>query len=115
MLKKLDLRLPYELVLRQLPNRSTEQNAKLHALCNDIAKQKQWAGEWLETEDWKRLFVAALYGQKVVPSLEGGGFVVLNKRTSKMTVAECIELIEYIQAWAVDNGVLLWDDEKVTA
>lgn len=105
----------WEVVCRALPTRSTEQNAKLHALCSDIAKQRQWAGEWLETEDWKRLFVAALYGQKVMPSLNGDGFVVLNKRTSKMTVAECIELIEFITAWAVDHGVLLWDDAKEAA
>lgn len=90
--------------------RSLEQNAKLHALCNDIAEQRQWAGEWLDTESWKRLFVAALYGQKVVPGVEGG-FVVFNKRTSKMTIEECSELIEYIQHWAVENGVKFLADE----
>jgi hypothetical protein len=91
--------------------RTSEQNRKLHAMCQDIARQKKWAGEFLDVEDWKRLFVAAIYGQKVVPSLEGHGFVVLNKKTSRMLVDECTPVIEYIQAWAVDNDVELKEDD----
>jgi hypothetical protein len=89
--------------------RTSAQNDKLHALCRDVAKQKQWAGAWMDVEDWKRMFVAQLYGQKVVPSLDGRGFVVLNKRTGRMIVEECSEVIEYLTAWAVDNGVVLHD------
>jgi hypothetical protein len=94
--------------------RTTEQNKKLHALCNDISKQRQWAGAWMDVEDWKRLFVAQLYGQKVVPSLDGKGFVVLNKRTGRMIIEECSEAIEYIQAWAVDQGIKLGDETTPT-
>ena len=86
------------------PTRTLEQNAALHGMIGDVAKQLLWAGERLEPEDWKRLFAAAIWGQKVVPGLEGG-FVVLNKRTSKMKVKEASDLIEFIAAWGSERGV----------
>lgn len=42
-----------------LRERSNEKNAHLHAILGAIAKQKQWAGQWLDIEAWKRLMVAA--------------------------------------------------------
>lgn len=41
------------------PTRSLDQNAKLHAMCGDIAKQMPWMGRKLSTDDWKRLLVDA--------------------------------------------------------
>lgn len=94
----------------RLVQRTTEQNSKLHALLGDIASQKQWAGQWLDIEDWKRLITAAwerANGRqaRVFPSLDGNGIDVVYQRTSRMSKQEMIELIEYAQAWAVENGV----------
>lgn len=96
------------------PKRSLDQNAKLHALCSDIAKQKQWGGEWLETEDWKRIMTAGWMKAtgrvvKLVPDLEGNGFIPLYQKTSKLNVKQGIELIEFIQAWMVDNEIHFYD------
>jgi len=66
----------------------------------------------MDPEDWKRIFVAAIYGQKVVPNLDGDGFVVLNTKTSSMTIPECTPVIERIIAWAVDNDVKLRECEE---
>lgn len=90
--------------------RTVDQNSKLHALLTEISNQTQWAGEWMDAEDWKRLFVAHLHGQKVVPGLEGG-FVVINRRTSKMTISQCSELIEWVIAWATMKGLKIREDE----
>lgn len=92
--------------------RSLEQNDKLHALLSDIAQQKQWAGQWLDIEDWKRLMTAAWERAnnrqaRMFPSLDGQGIDVVYRRTSRMGKAEMIELIEYAQAWAVQNDVRL--------
>jgi hypothetical protein len=99
----------------RLIQRSVEQNSKLHALLNDIASQKQWAGQWLDIEDWKRLITAAwerANGRqaRVFPSLDGRGIDVVYQRTSRMSKQEMIELIEYAQAWAVENGVKLAEE-----
>lgn len=94
----------------RLSARSSEQNRKLHALLGEIARQKQWAGIWLSTEDWKRLLTAAWIrvsgGQvRVLPSLDGAGVDVLYQHTSRLSKLEMSELIEFVQAWAADNGI----------
>lgn len=92
--------------------RSVEQNAKLHAMLSDISKQRQWAGQWLDVEDWKRLMVAAWcrankQGVRIVPALDGEGFDVIYRRTSKLSVAEMIGLIEFVEWWAAEHDVRL--------
>lgn len=94
----------------QKRKRTPDQNSKLHAMCADVARQVPWAGGMLDTEEWKRIFVAAIYGQRVVPGLDGE-FVVLNKRTSRMKVAECAEVIERIYAFGAEKGVV-WSNES---
>lgn len=92
--------------------RSLDQNSKLHALLSDISEQKEWAGQKLDVEDWKRLMTAAWERAnnrqaRMFPSLDGQGIDVVYRRTSRMAKAEMIDLIEYATAWAVQNGVLL--------
>lgn len=67
---------------------------------------------WLDTEDWKRLLVAAWertqdYSVKVLPALDGQGIDVIYRRTSRLSKQEMSELTEFATAWAVDNGVKL--------
>ena len=95
-----------------LRQRSTEQNARLHALLHDISTQKQWAGQWLDIEAWKRLIVAAwerAEGRQAefYPAIDGVGFDVVYRRTSRMNKQEMISLIEYATAWAVQNAINL--------
>lgn len=95
---------------KSIRQRSIEQNDKLHALLSDIASQKQWAGQWLDIEDWKRLITAAWERSagrqaRIFPSLDGAGIDVVYQRTSRMNKEEMSELIEYATAWAIQNGV----------
>lgn len=95
-----------------LRERSIEQNSKLHALLHDISSQKKWAGQRLDIEAWKRLLVAAWERSEkrpaeIYPALDGAGFDVVYRRTSRMNKQEMIELIEYATAWAIENGVTL--------
>ena len=87
------------------PTRNLEQNAALHALLQEIAESRQWAGQPLDVEDWKRLLTAAWMratgrGIRLVPALDGQGFDALYQRTSTLTKSEMSELISYIEAWA---------------
>lgn len=84
--------------------RSSEQNRKLHALLQDIAQRREWAGRKWDAEVWKRLLVAAwtrARGEQslIVPALDGHGVDVVFRRTSRMSKAELSELIDFIQAW----------------
>ena len=90
------------------PKRSGEQNAALHALITQIATHCEWAGKRWDLETWKRLLVSAwgrTNGQQmqIVPALDGHGVDIVPIRTSKLTRAECSDLLEYVQAWAAEN------------
>ena len=92
--------------------RSHEQNSKLHAILQDISTQKQWAGHWLDAEDWKRLMVAAFErankeAARIFPAIDGQGIDMIYRRTHRMSKQEMSELIEFATAWAVDNDIRL--------
>ena len=95
-------------VVIEPPTRSGEQNAALHALVTEIAQRCDWAGRRWDVETWKRLLVSAwgrTNGQQmhIVPALDGNGVDIVPIRTSKLTRAECSDLLEYVQAWAAEN------------
>lgn len=104
-------RLPEErawkvLISPYLPKRSLPQNALLHSVISDVADQVPWAGQLRDVETWKLLFSAALYGQEVIPSLDGTGIVVRTTPTSGMNRGECSDLIESIYAFGAERGVI---------
>lgn len=95
------------------PTRSLAQNARLHAMLGAVSHQKEWYGQYLSSEDWKRMFCAALEGVRVVPGIEQGTFVPIGMRTRDMTVSELGDLMTLIEKFCAEHGVLLYDDEEV--
>ena len=97
--------------------RSNAQNRRFHAMVRDIAAQVKWAGDFMDEEDWKRLFLAAKYEQKVVPNPldPHGAFVVVNVRRSRgLTVPEMADFMTEIEVFGVEHGVR-WSEQKVAA
>ncbi|WP_148716472.1 recombination protein NinB [Chitinolyticbacter meiyuanensis] len=92
--------------------RTIDQNAKLWSVLTDIADQVNWHGQKLSKEDWKHVLTAALQKMRVVPAIDGAGFVALGMSTSRMTVAEMCELIELAQAFGAEHGVMWGDDAR---
>lgn len=93
-----------------LDTRSNEQNALLHALLTKLSRSVEWAGSKRDVETWKRLVVAAYCREKkmsanMYPALDGQGFDVVYRRTSRMSVKEVSEIIEWLYAWAADKGI----------
>lgn len=86
--------------------RSLDQNAKLWPMLQDIAKQCNWHGMRLKEDEWKDLLSAGLVQSKVVPNLEGNGFVILGQRTSKLTKSQFAALIELLYAFGAERGVV---------
>lgn len=81
--------------------RTIEQNAKMWAMLTDISKQVIWHGQRLSKEEWKEMITAALKRQKVVPGIDGG-FVVIGASTSKMSIKEMIDVIDFSYAFGSD-------------
>ena len=87
------------------PTRNLEQNAKMWAMLADISNHTDWHGIKLNAEEWKDLLSAGLVQSRVVPNLEGNGFVILGQRTSKLTKSQFAALIELLYAFGTDRGV----------
>lgn len=100
---------------RKKATRSLEQNARFHAICDDIARSGlEWAGKARDADAWKVLLVsghatATKIGSEIVPGIEGE-FVNVRESTASMSVARSSSLIEYAQAFAAEHGVALRDE-----
>ena len=101
--------------------RSDAENRLLHALLTHIARSQEWAGKTRDVEVWKRLLVASWLRARgesveILPALDGHGVDVVFRRTSDLSKSECAELIDYINAWATEQGIYLpAQGERVTA
>lgn len=87
-------------------SRSLEQNARMWSMLAEVAEQVEWYGKKLSAEDWKDVFTASLRQARVVPTIDGDGFVPLGMRTSSMTKAEMGALMDLIEAFGVQRGVV---------
>lgn len=91
------------------PTRSLEANAAMWAKLGDISEQVVWYGKKLSAEDWKTVLTASLRQTRVVPTIDGDGFVPLGMSTSKMSVKEMGALLDLIDAFAAQHGVVFHD------
>lgn len=88
--------------------RSSEQNKRFHAMLTEISDQIEWAGAKRDPEFWKRVMLAAKYGQEIVPNplSEAGEPIVVNVRVSRgLTVHEMSEFLMEIQVFGDERGV----------
>lgn len=97
------------------PTRSLEQNARMWAMLTDVSRQVVWYGKTLTPEDWKDVFTASLRKARVVPTIDGDGFVPLGMSTSKMSKAEIGTLMDLMEAFGAQHGVVFSDLAKHTA
>jgi hypothetical protein len=90
------------------PKRTDAQNRLLWPMLTALSTGLKWHGQTLSPEDWKDLLSAGLKRElRMVPNLDGNGFVSLGARTSTMTKAEFSDLIELIRAFAAREGISL--------
>lgn len=91
------------------PTRTLGQSAKLHAMLADVARQLEWPVngkmERLSVDDWKAVVVASLMQEKRMAAGLRGGFVILGKRTSSMTIREMSDAIEFLYSFGAEQGV----------
>lgn len=100
------------------PTRNSDQNAKFHAVCTDLAKSKlPWAGKPRTAIQWKVLLVSAHSKAteeefEIIPGLEGE-FVNVRESTALMSVKRSASLITYSIAFCDMNGVPLHETKKL--
>lgn len=92
------------------PTRSSDANAAMWVYLQAFAEQLMWPvnGQMtrLEPEEFKQILSAA-FRQENVRLAQGldGGMVMLGARTSKFSVREMSEFLEFLQATAAARGV----------
>lgn len=90
--------------------RSLPQNARMWAMLTDVARQLPWHGTKLPPDDWKLIFLDALKREvRVVPALDGRGFVNLGRSSSDLSKEEMSDLMELIAAFGAQHGVVFSD------
>jgi hypothetical protein len=90
--------------------RSTDQNSRMWAMLTDVATQLEWHGKRLRPDDWKLIFLDALKRElRMVPNLDGTGFVNLGRSSSDLSKAEMGDLMELIAAFGANHNVKFQD------
>lgn len=90
--------------------RTLDQNSRMWAMLTDVATQLAWHGRKLRPADWKLVFMDALKRElRIVPNIDGTGFVNLGQSSSDLSKGEMSDLIELISAFGATHGVVFHD------
>lgn len=104
---------PQTRVTFQASKRSCDQNSLLWAALTEIAQKVEWHGIKITPDDWKLIFMHSLNSElRIVPSLDGKGFVNLGTSSSKLSKQEMSMLIELIMMFAAERGVVFSWEKK---
>lgn len=86
--------------------RSIPQNDRMWAMLTDVAQQVPWHGLKLTPDDWKLIFLDGLKRElRLVPNIDGNGFVNLGRSSSDLSKGEMTELIELIFMFGAKHDV----------
>lgn len=95
------------------PKRTLPQNDRLHAMLTELAEQVTWHGQKMSVDDWKLVFMDGLNRElRIVPNLEGNGFVNIGRSTSKLGKEEFSDLMALIEAFGAKHDVKFSDDRR---
>lgn len=93
------------------PKRSLPQNDRFWSMLTDVAQQMTWHGVKLTADDWKLVFMDALKREmRLVPNIDGNGFVNLSRSSSDLSKEEMSDLMEIIAAFGAKHGVEFHSD-----
>lgn len=96
--------------------RTGDQNSRMWAMLTEVAQQVPYHGIKLAADDWKLIFLDALKREvRMVPNLDGTGFVSLGRSSSDLSKAEFSDLIELIYAFGAKNSVVFSHDQEQAA
>lgn len=100
----------------QEAKRTSDQNARMWAMLTEVARQVKWHGQRLSADDWKLVFLSALKQElRIVPNLDGTGFVQLGRSSSSLSVGEMADLMDLIAAFGAREGVTFNTTEQEAA
>ena len=95
------------------PKRTLPQNSRLWSALKVVSAQVKYHGLKLSADDFKTLFMDALWREtRMVQSLENDGMVALRRSSADLSVKEAEQLIALIYEWGYRNGVVFSVDAR---
>lgn len=86
--------------------RTLPQNDRFWSMLTDVSAFMRKRGRGHAPEEWKVIFMSAMgHEVKFLPSLDQKSFVPLGHSSSDLSVSEMSDLMEFIEAWAAENGL----------
>jgi hypothetical protein len=96
--------------------RTLPQNSSFWAMLTDVAEQLPWHGIKLKSDDWKLVFLDALKREvRLVPNIDGTGFVNLGRSSSDLTKEEMGDLMTLIEEFGARHGVVFQNEREQAA
>lgn len=86
--------------------RTLGQNTRLWGTATTLSDEVLWHGQRLSPRDWINFGIASLKNARIVPNLDGDGFVVLGGSTSDMSRDQLDNLQEQIYEIGSRFGVV---------
>ncbi len=96
------------LVVIREPTRSLDQNAKLHAMLDDIRRQKPMGWD-KDIDTWKSIMLRSLGHEIRFEQDISGNIFPLGLKTSALSVKQMAELIEFAYSFGAENGII-WSE-----
>lgn len=95
------------------PKRTLDQNSRFWAMLTDVASQVEWHGLKLSPDDWRLIFLDGLKSElRLVPNIDGNGFVNLGRSSSDLSKDEMGQLMDLIEAFGANHGVVFhWRED----
>lgn len=101
------------------PTRTLDQNAAQWPILDAFSKQKQLMVngkmEWVSDEEWKDVLTAAFNEELNRVAHWKGRMILLGQRTSKFGKGRFSEWLEWLHAAAVEEGVVVYPEERLAA
>lgn len=95
--------------------RSLPQNDRMWAHLTALAEQLTWHGKKLTPDDWKLVLLDGLkrdVRSRMVPNIDGDGFVNLGRSSSDLSKEEMSDLIELILAFGAQHSVVFGGEQE---
>lgn len=97
----------------KMPKRTTPQNDRMWAMLTDIAAVMRKRGKDYTTDEWKVIFMHACCREmRLLPALDGHGFIPYGQSSSDLSKQEMTDLIEFMSAWGAENSVVFNDERR---
>ena len=96
--------------------RTIPQNDRMWSMLTEVASQKEHAGRKYSADQSKVLFLHAI-GREVqfIPSLDNSTFIPWGQSSSDLSVSEMTALMDFIEAWGTQNGVVFSERQERAA